>query len=141
LGRLFLLVTAGCIALGGLIIMAVGMTSVFVPQDLMFMDIAASDLNAVSARLIPLIAHDRAGFGGAVCCTGVCMLLLLWCGRPTPAMWQAVALANVAGFGAAIGVHFPIGYTSFTHLAPAYLGVLLFLVGMVLSWRRAHRPE
>jgi hypothetical protein len=40
---------------------------------------------------------------------------------------QAVALMGLAGFGCAIGVHPTIGYTDFTHLAPAYCGALLFI--------------
>jgi dihydroorotate dehydrogenase len=42
----------------------VGMTRVFVPQDLAFMGLSAERLRALSPTLVPLIAHDRAGFGG-----------------------------------------------------------------------------
>ena len=136
-GRALLLFTAGCVTLGGAIIMVVGMTSVFVPQDLVYMGLTAADFEAINPRLVPLIAHDRAGFGGAVCCTGVTMGLALWCARPGRALWQAVAVANAVGFGAAIGVHVPIGYLSFTHLAPAFVGVATFAAGWLLSWPAA----
>jgi len=141
MGRGLLLLTAACLMLGGVIIMMVGMTTVFVPQDLAFMDITPEQFGAINPRLIPLIAHDRAGFGGAVCCCGLTMLGCLWCGRPSPALWEAVLAAGAAGFGTAIGVHFPIGYTSFTHLAPAYLGAIWFITGLVLTWAPMHGPE
>lgn len=46
----------------------VGMSCVFVPQDLSYMGLGVEELHALNPRLAPLIAHDRAGFGGAVCC-------------------------------------------------------------------------
>ena len=132
-GRLLLLVTSACLVLGGLIIMSVGMTTVFVPQDLEFMEVSAADLEAVNPRLIPLIAHDRAGFGGGVACCGLTMFFSIYCGQPSRSLWQTLLVSGVAGFGTAIGVHFPIGYMSFTHLAPAYLGGVMFAIGMTLT--------
>jgi hypothetical protein len=132
-GRLLLLVTSACLVLGGLIIMSVGMTTVFVPQDLEFMEVSAADLEAVNPRLIPLIAHDRAGFGGGVACCGLTMFFSIYCGQASRSLWQTLLVSGVAGFGTAIGVHFPIGYMSFTHLAPAYLGGIMFTAGMTLT--------
>jgi hypothetical protein len=132
-GRLLLLITAGCLVLGGLIIMTVGMTTVFVPQDLEFMGVAASELQAVNPGLIPLIAHDRAGFGGGVACCGLTMFFCIYCGRPSPSLWLVLLIAGAAGFGTAIGVHFPIGYMTLSHLAPAYFGALMFATGMTLT--------
>ena len=43
IGRLLLLVTAWSLVLGGMVIMTVGMTRVFVPQDLDFMQIAGAE--------------------------------------------------------------------------------------------------
>jgi hypothetical protein len=139
LGRQLLLLVSLCLVLGGLIIMTVGMTTVFVPQDLEFMNLCVDDLDAVNPRLIPLIAHDRAGFGGGVCCCGLTMFFCIFCSRPSRSLWQALAVTGIAGFGTAIGVHYPIGYTSFTHLAPAYLGATMFLAGMLLTYRWMNR--
>lgn len=133
-GRCLLLVTAGCLVLGGLVIMTVGMTTVFVPQDLEYMRVTAADLRAAHPRLEPLIAHDRAGFGGGVCCCGVTMFLCIVHGTPSRSLWQALLITGVAGFGTAIGVHYPIGYTSVIHLAPAWLGAAMFTSGIILTF-------
>ncbi|HJZ92206.1 MAG TPA: hypothetical protein VKE40_15125, partial [Gemmataceae bacterium] len=115
--------------------LAVGMTAVFVPQDLAYLDVSVADLHALNPRLVPLIAHDRAGFGGALIAAGSAAALCVWCGRPSRSLWQALALAGLAGFGPAIGVHFAIGYTDPIHLTPAVAGAALFAVGLALTYR------
>lgn len=64
LGRGCLLATALGLVGGGLTILVVGMTTVFVPQDLGYLGVGAEELHSLNARLVPLIAHARAGFGG-----------------------------------------------------------------------------
>lgn len=112
--------------------MLIGMTRVFVPQDLRYLKLRASDLLAINHRLVPLIAHDRAAFGGAIGTCGLLLFSCIWFGRPSRSLWQAVALAGSTGFLTAIGVHPLIGYTEFSHLAPAYLGALMFSAGIAL---------
>ncbi len=133
LGRALLLVTAACIAAGGFVIMLVGTTTVFVPQDLAYMNFTVDDLRAVSPKLIPLIAHDRAGFGGGVFCCGVTLFFCLWCSPLTHSLWQAAVLTGVSGFGTAVFVHLPIGYTDAVHLAPAVAGMVMMFVGLALT--------
>jgi hypothetical protein len=143
LGRLCLLATAVGMILGGLTIMVVGMTRVFVPQDLTFMGITAAKLNAINPRLIPLIAHDRAGFGGGICVCGIIVLFCVWCGTPSRSLWQVLCFAGVAGFAAAIGIHPVVGYNDFIHLAPALMGALIFVTGLLLTYspmRRKAKP-
>jgi hypothetical protein len=132
LGRAFLFGTAVGLVLGGTTILLIGMTRVFVPQDLRYMGLGASDLLAINRRLVPLIAHDRAGFGGGIGTCGLLLFCCVWFGRPSRALWGAVLLAGSTGFVTAIGVHPLIGYTEFSHLAPAYLGALLFSAGITL---------
>ena len=137
-GRLLLLATAAGMILGGLTIMTVGMTSVFVPQDLAFMGLRADELQAINPRLVPLIAHDRAGFGGGIATCGLTVLFCVWCGTPSRSLWQVLALAGAVGFATAIGVHPAVGYTDFLHLAPAYTGALLFFCGLLLTYKPMH---
>jgi hypothetical protein len=134
-GRALLLATAAGLIMGGAAILVIGMTRVFVPQDLRYMRIGASDLLALNRRLIPVIAHDRAGFGGAVVTCGLLLFGCLWFGRSSRSLWQTVLWAGSTGFVAAIGVHPLIGYIDFTHLAPAYLGAMSFSVGIALCYK------
>jgi hypothetical protein len=134
-GRACLLAAAAGLVIAGLTILAVGMTCVFVPQDLAYMGLGVAELQALNPRLVPLIAHDRAGFGGALCCCGIALFFSIWCGTPSRGLWRVLALVGAVGFGAAIGVHAAIGYTDAVHLAPAVIGALVYLVGLVLTYR------
>jgi hypothetical protein len=120
----------------GLVIMTVGMTVVFVPQDLVFMGLKVDDLTAISPRLVPLIAHDRAGFGGGVACAAVLMFFCAWCGVPSRSLWQALAVSGAIGFACAVGIHPLIGYTDLVHLGPAVLGALTYALGIALMYPR-----
>src|SRR6185436_14217643 len=124
-------------------IMTVGMTTVFVPQDLTFLGITPTELHAISPRLVPLIAHDRAGFGGGLCSTGIAVMACVWYGtRPgARSLWRSLLLAGGVGFATAIGVHPAVGYTSFVHLAPAYAGAFAFAIGMWLLYRPMCRVD
>jgi len=141
IGRAFLVATAVGMILGGLTIMLVGMTSVFVSQDLSFLGLASSDLHAINPRLVPLIAHDRAGFGGGIASCGVAVLFCVWCGKPSRSLWQVLCLAGLVGFSTAIGIHPIVGYLDFVHLAPAMLGALVFLIGLLLCFKPMQRAN
>lgn len=139
-GRLGLGFLAAGILAAGMTIMIVGMTSVFVSQDLTFMCMTRAELERVSTRLVPVIAHDRAGFGGGLFSIGVLLSFLVRHAPPTRSFVQTVGAVGVAGFGTAIGVHPVIGYTDFVHLAPAYAGGLVFL-GTVVRLARERRAS
>jgi hypothetical protein len=144
LGRACLLATALGLIGAGATILVVGITSVFVPQDLAYMGLSAEDLHALNPRLVPLIAHDRAGFGGGVCTYGALLFFCVWCGTPSPSLWQACCLSGLAAFATAIGVHPIIGYTDPGHLAPAVAGAVVFIAGLVLTFKpmvRGKTPE
>jgi hypothetical protein len=119
---------------GGATIFVVGTTSVFVTQDLDYMGLSASDLHAINPRLVPLIAHDRAGFGGAVCTAGVLIFFSVWYSPMNRGLWQALAVAGTFGFATAVGIHPVIGYNDAFHLAPAVAGAVVFVVGMTLTF-------
>lgn len=134
IGRLFLLTTAFCLFVGGSIIATVGVTTIFVPQDLEYMGLTVERLTEVNPRLPSLIAHDRAGFGGGVACCGLTMFFCIWCGRASRSRWQALLVTGVSGFATAIGVHPAIGYNDLVHLAPAMLGAALSTIGIALTF-------
>jgi hypothetical protein len=132
-GHILLLLATFGICAAGLTIMTVGMTTVFVPQDITFMGITPAELRHVNAHLVPLIAHDRAGFGGALMSCGLAMFLAVLYGTPSRSLWQALAAAGVTGFCAAIAVHPLIGYTDLFHLGPAIAGCVVFFAGMAIT--------
>jgi hypothetical protein len=141
LGRISLLVTAGGLIGAGAVITVLGATTVLVPQDVTYLGLSPAHLHAINPRLLPLIAHDRAGFGGAVCTAGILVFFCAWFGQPSRSLLQVLWLAGLSGFVPAIGVHPMIGYNDIVHLAPAVSGSVLFTVGLILwsvplRWKR-----
>jgi len=128
-GRSMLLFIGAGLVAAGMTILVVGMTSVFVPQDLAFMGVKRDELRALSAVLVPLIAHDRAGFGGGLLSFGVVLTMIMRHASLSRSLVELVFLMGFCGFGAALGVHFAIGYTDFVHLLPGYAGLAIFLAG------------
>jgi dihydroorotate dehydrogenase len=120
----------------GVVISGVGCTDVFVREDLQFMDTCPGDLSLANPRLIPLIAHDRASFGGMLITTGLAVLLTALWGFRQGMRWQwwMLLLAGIPAYILAIGVHWAVGYTSWWHLAPAYGGLTLLVTGLALLW-------
>jgi hypothetical protein len=114
---------------------------VFVHEDLDFMQTTADVLRAANPRLVPLVAHDRATFGGMLLAGGwVFLLPALWGFRNGSAwLWWTLLIAGIAAYVAAIGVHFAVGYTNIMHLAPAFSGLIAFVVGLGLSYSYLRR--
>jgi hypothetical protein len=144
IGQVLLLGAGIGMAGAGLTIGTVGMTSVFVPQDLVYMGVEVAELRRLNERLVPLIAHDRAGFGGAVACLGLLVTGCTWRGTPSRSLWQVVFAAGLFAFVPAIGIHFVIGYEDPLHLAPAVGGAVMYSLGLLLLFgpmcRRALLP-
>ncbi|MCX5660077.1 MAG: hypothetical protein NTW19_10190 [Planctomycetota bacterium] len=141
LGRACLLASAVGAVGAGFTIQAIGMTSVFVQTDLAFMGLTREEVGAINPRLVPLIAHDRAGFGGAVATIGIMTAAIVWCAVPSRSLRQALLVAGLAAWASAIGVHPAIGYVSPLHLAPAVTGAAAYFLGLgLLDWR-APRDE
>jgi hypothetical protein len=133
LGRRLIALTGAGLVLAGLTILTLGTIVVFVPQDLIYIGFARADLDALNPHLVPLIAHDRTGFGGGVATMGFLVLGCLGWARWSRSLWQALAVAGVFGFGAAIGIHGLVGYLDSSHVGPAVAGAFVFALGMVLS--------
>ena len=122
----FVMLGVGLIV-GGLAIVGTGITQVFVPSDLAFLETEGPFLREISPRLVPLVAHDRAGFGGTLVTTGLAVLFAgLWGIRPGARwLWWGLLLAGIPGLGGALGVHYTVGYTDFLHLSPVWLALFL----------------
>jgi len=142
-GRWGLLATGAGITVAGLVILYFGSTKVFVAEDLGFLGLTREALDAINPRLVPLIAHDRAGFGGGLATVGILLLICGWFAPPSRAFHQAVLVAGTTGFGFAIGTHFVEGYVNPVHLAPAFMGAVLFLASIVceILGSRVHRAD
>ncbi len=135
-GQLLLILHAGGLMLAGVAISIIGVTQVFVQEDLLFMQTTADALRAADPKLIPLIAHDRATLGGMLLASGwVFLLPVLWGYRRSLTwLWWIMMGAGVAAYLSAIAIHYLVGYTHLSHLLPAFAGCALFLIGMVLSF-------
>ncbi|WUV48177.1 hypothetical protein OG563_08255 [Nocardia vinacea] len=134
-GQLLLVATGVGVFIGGVVISTVGLTFVFVPTDLEFMHTDAATLEAANTHLLPFIAHDRAGFGGALMATAVAIVLPgLWGWRQGEAwVWWTLLGAAVAGSAGALVIHFFIHYTAFVHLLPVYFGSAMLAVALILA--------
>lgn len=121
--------------LGGFVISTIGVSGVFVPTDLTYICMSPEQLNEINERLIPVIAHDRAGLGSSLISVGLLVLMLsLWGfqqGRKW--VWYTFLIGGIPAFSAGIVIHFAIGYTSFVHILPAYFALLLFVIGLFFS--------
>lgn len=106
-----------------------------VPEDLEFMQTTVSSLQQLNPRLIPLIAHDRAGFGGALIAHGLAVLTIALWGfrRGARWVWWVVLLGAIPGVVAPLSVHAAVGYTDIWHLAPVLLTGVLTVIGLAFS--------
>ena len=70
-GRWLWLLYAAGLVFAGLTISLIGMSRVFVATDLDYIRMTQVEICGVSDHLVPVIAHDRAGFGGVLVSIGV----------------------------------------------------------------------
>jgi dihydroorotate dehydrogenase len=135
-GQLMFIILGFLIVVGGIVISTIGVSRVFVSTDLNFLCMSPQMLESISSNLIPVIAHDRAGFGSALVSVGLLILMLsLWGFRKGERwIWNTLALGALPAFSAGIGTHLYIGYTTFIHLLPVYFLVILYLLGLGLSY-------
>jgi dihydroorotate dehydrogenase len=131
---LFVVQAIGLIA-GGLTILSIGMTSVFVPEDIAFLRMAPAEIRAFDPELIPLIAHDRATFGGMLVSAGLALLLTtLWTFRRGDRwLWWTYLLTILPPYAMTLWIHAHIGYTDTFHLSPVFIGLGLLALGLVLG--------
>lgn len=126
----------------GLTILALGMTIVFVPQDLTFIGRTRDVICGLNPNLVPVIAHDRAGFGGGLVSIGVLIFSIARWGRLSRHLVEIFAAVGILGFGSVLGVHYAVGYMDVVHLGPAWLATAAYLSGWVAlarAWLQRQR--
>ncbi len=132
---LFYLYAFGLLS-AGVVISIVGITTIFVPSDIEFIQLCSNEIEAISGNLLGVIAHDRAGFGGALVSTGSIVWLVISNANFSKSLWQTLLLSGSFGFTSAIGIHFYVGYTDTLHILPAFLGAGIFFTAIILSSQR-----
>jgi dihydroorotate dehydrogenase len=140
-GQLAFVVLGFSFVMGGVIISGIGVSSVFVATDIQYICMPPEMLERFNQNLIPVLAHDRAGFGSALLSVGLLVLTLALWGyqQGNQWVWWTFLIGGLPAFIAGIYIHFAIGYTTFIHLLPAYFALGLYLTGLVLSYRFLHR--
>jgi hypothetical protein len=142
--QLMMIAVAVGVFLSGFVIMSIGLRDVLIPSDRVFLSTEQQTMRAaLDGRLLRFIAHDRAGFGGALASLGagiLCMSLWGWRHGVRTTLWSTL-LSSLAGFCAALGVHRQVGYTDFFHLLPVYLGIPIVGSALLLSRRWLLAPE
>jgi dihydroorotate dehydrogenase len=135
-GQLLLVIHGFGLLGAGAVISLIGVTEVFVHADLEFLGTTAATLATANPRLVPLVAHDRATLGGMLLASGwVALLPALWgYRRGSTWLWWTLLLGGSVAYIAAIAVHFAVGYLNFHHLLPAFGGLALLLIGLLLSY-------
>lgn len=134
-GQLAFVALGFALAIGGLVISIIGITGVFVQTDIAYICMTPEQLTEINNRLLPVIAHDRAGLGSALISVGLLVLMLaLWGFQEGQRwVWYTFLFGGIPAFSAAITIHYIIGYTTFIHILPAYIALLLFAIGLLYS--------
>ena len=141
-GQLLLVAAGVGLVGGGAVISLIGIGGVFVATDLVFLQTTPDALQAADPRLLSFIAHDRAGFGGALVSNGLAVLgLTAWGFRPGARwIWWTLTAAAVPGFAATLAVHLAVGYDDVVHLAPVVVAAVFVVAGLALSRRYLLHP-
>ncbi len=135
-GQLLMVLVALGVTVSGIVIMVVGLSSVLIPSDRAYLgNNQVFFQRQLNGRLLRFVAHDRAGFGGALLSLGVGILTITaWGWRENePGTWWSTLAAASVGFGAALAVHMHVGYVDVFHLLPIYLGLPLVGIALLLS--------
>ncbi|MBS8262871.1 dihydroorotate dehydrogenase [Mesobacillus boroniphilus] len=134
-GQLLFVILGFSFVAGGFVISTIGATYVFVDTDLKYICMTPDQLNELNEKLIPVIAHDRAGFGSALFSVGLLVLTLsLWGFHEGSVwVWRTFLIGGIPAFTAGIFTHLYIGYIDFIHLLPAYFALALYIGGLWLT--------
>jgi dihydroorotate dehydrogenase len=139
-GQLLMICFGVALVVAGGVISWIGMTHVFVAEDLAYLRMTDGALRSVHPWLVPLIAHDRAALGGMLMACGLGVWLTAQWGFVAGArwVWWTLLFGGTPAIIAAIGVHLWVGYTDPAHLAPAFAGAALFYGALWLAFDWLH---
>jgi hypothetical protein len=134
-GQLCFVAQAIGLLLAGAVIVLVGSTQVFVDSDLAFLGVTRDAIGGLHANLVPLIAHDRATFGGMLLSSGLAVLVAALWGfhRGERWLWWTLAVAGFPAYLATLWIHHDVQYTDLLHLSPVAVGMALHASGLALS--------
>jgi hypothetical protein len=98
-------------------------------------DKGRSDVEAFSPQLYHYISHLHIALGGFIAATGLAIAGLSWYGVRRGERWAftTAIIVPVVGLAVAVPAHYPWGLATLGHLGPVYLGVLIFLAGVVAA--------
>lgn len=133
-GQLLMVAVGTGLVGAGAVVSGIGLTRVLVATDRDFLLTGAAALDA-DPRLLAFVAHDRAGFGGALLAAGVAIACTAARGwqRGAAATWWALAAAAALGWLPTIAVHAAVGYLHVQHLLPVYVGLAATSVALALA--------
>ncbi len=143
-GQLFWVLEAAGLLSAGMAITILGGTHVFVNSDLAYLGTTLDSLSVLHANLVPLVAHDRATFGGMLLSSGIAVLIVALWGfrRGERWLWWTVGLGGLPAYIATLWIHHSIQYTDALHLSPVFIGFLFHIMGWKLSaaYLKAEKP-
>jgi len=133
-GRLLFSTWAVGMIVGGSLVLETGVVRVFVPEDLQFMRSTVETLRQIDPQVIPFVAHDRIGFGGALISCGIVAMACVWhlLNRESVGALGWLSAAWFVRMITAIGVHPLVGYVNLMHLLPFLIIDSAFLIGLIL---------
>ena len=140
---------AGLMALGGLVLIISNIQFFFKNFSDDFLEqgitiaivgVTKTEIGAFSSDLLNYISHLHIAISGLSIGLGIGLAAMAWLGvrRGSKwAWWTSIATISVAG---AIGLpaHFAWGFATVGHLGPTAIVVLIFFVGVVLSYRTSN---
>jgi dihydroorotate dehydrogenase len=134
-GQLCFVVQATGLLLAGSVITSVGSAHVFVDSDLAFLGSTHDAIRQLHPNLVPLVAHDRATFGGMLLASGVAVLITALWGfrRGERWLWWTLAASGFPAYLATLWIHHDIQYTDMLHLSPVFIGLGLHILGLSLT--------
>lgn len=136
-GQLVMVVHGLILIVAGVVICGFGVTTVFIEDDLEFMQADYNEICTSNPMLLPLVAHDRATFGGMTLSTGLAVLMSgLWgFRRGNRWLWWSLMTGGSLCYLMTLGIHWKVGYVSVRHLIPVYLGLALLWTSGCLSYK------